>query len=89
MLNNKAAYKYETPYNSSLDIMQMWNNYMVTLQMGATEIRYNILQTNTYKTEIDVDDVYLLLYIIYLFVYIYIYIYLYMLCKRYNNIIRN
>ena len=42
MLNNYAAYKYETPYKDLFAITQFWNNGKVTLKCGATKIRHNI-----------------------------------------------
>ena len=37
--------------------MQCWNNGTVTSQMGATKIRYNMLNIKTYRSEINGDDV--------------------------------
>ena len=51
MLNNKSSYKYETLYNSPLDIIQCWTDGTVTLQMGEIQIRYNIPHIKTYKSD--------------------------------------
>ena len=37
VLNNKAAHKYDTPYNRQFEITKCWTNQKVTLQMGATK----------------------------------------------------
>ena len=37
MLNNKAAYKYETPYNGRFEMMLCWTNAVVILQMVGIE----------------------------------------------------
>ena len=42
ILNNDAAYKYETPYKGPFLITQCWDNFTVTLQCSATTIRYHI-----------------------------------------------
>ena len=42
MLNNEAVYKYENQYNMPFEIRQCWANGVVTLQMVAIKIRYNI-----------------------------------------------
>ena len=41
IVNNEAAYKYETPYNGPSEISKYWANGMVTLKLGATKVIYN------------------------------------------------
>ena len=43
MLDNHAAYKYETPYKRPFVITQWWTNGTFTLQCGAIKIRYNFM----------------------------------------------
>ena len=38
MLNNKNAYRYETPYKGTFDITQCWTNDMVTLKCGTIKL---------------------------------------------------
>ena len=42
ILNNSAAYKYETPYNGPFVIAQCWTNGMGIFQCDAIKIRHNI-----------------------------------------------
>ena len=51
MLNNHAAYKYETPYKGPFEIKQFWGNGMVSLQCGETKIRYNIRCIKPYTSD--------------------------------------
>ena len=46
---------------------------MVTLQMGAKKIRYNIRQTNPYKSKMDVDSVHPWVPVIYMSSHLYVY----------------
>ena len=46
MLNNHAAYKYETPYSGPFVITQFCTNVAVALQCGAIQIIYNIRRIN-------------------------------------------
>ena len=57
MLNNHAAYKYETPYKVPFLITQCFTNGTVNLQHGVTKIRYNIRQINPYKSDTNVEDI--------------------------------
>ena len=57
MLNNIAAYKYETPYEGTFVITQCWDNYTVTLQQGAIKIRHNICRIRPYKYDTNVEDI--------------------------------
>ena len=57
MINNHAAYKYETPYNGPFLIKQCWINGTIALQYGATKIRCNIRCIKTYKSDTNVEDV--------------------------------
>ena len=54
MLDNHAAYKYETPYKVPFVITHCWTNGTVTLQWGAIKIGYNICRINphTYDTNL-------------------------------------
>ena len=51
MLNNRSSYKYEYVDNGISNIVQCWTNGMVTLQMGAIQIRYNINHIKTYRID--------------------------------------
>ena len=51
ILNNKSAFKHETPYNGSFEITQCWTNGTVKLQMDAISIRYNKRFTKPYKQD--------------------------------------
>ena len=42
MIDNYAAYKYETPYKGPFLITQCWTNGMATVQYGEAKIRYTI-----------------------------------------------
>ena len=57
MLNNHAAYKYETPHKGPFVINEYWNNGTVTIQCGAIKIRYNIRQINPYKSDTNIEDI--------------------------------
>ena len=57
MLNNHAAYKYETPYKGPFVITHCFANGMVKLQCGAINIRYNICCINPYKSDTNVEDI--------------------------------
>ena len=49
MLNNSAAFKYETSYKGPFEILQCWTYGTFTLQMGAIKIRYNIRHIHIYR----------------------------------------
>ena len=51
MLSKHAAYKYEMPYMGPFVITRCWTNGTVSLQIGATEIRYNTRHINPYKLD--------------------------------------
>ena len=57
MLNNYAAYKYETPYKGPFVIMHCFANSMVKLQCGAIKSRYKICRINPYKNDTNVEDI--------------------------------
>ena len=57
MINNHAAYKYETPYKGPFVITQCWTNGTVTLQYGPTKIRYNIGRNNPYTSDTNNEDI--------------------------------
>ena len=54
MLNNSAAYKYETPYKGPFVITQCWTNGMVTIQCDAIKIRHNIHRIKPYTSDTNV-----------------------------------
>ena len=57
MLNNHAAYKYETPYKGPFVIKRCLPMGTVNLQYGLTKIRYNIRHIRSYKSDLNVEDV--------------------------------
>ena len=57
MLNNNAAFKYDTSYKGIFEIEKCWSNGMVTLQYGATNIRYNIRRINPYTSDTNFEDI--------------------------------
>ena len=57
MLNNHAAYKYETPYKGSFVITRCWNNAIVTLQYCPIIFRYNIHRIKPYKSDTNFEDI--------------------------------
>ena len=57
MLNNSAAYKYETPYKGPFVITQCWTNGTITLQCDAIKIRHNIHQIKPYTSDKNVKDI--------------------------------
>ena len=44
------------PYTGPFVITRCWTNDTVLLQIGATEIRYNILRIKPYKSDTQVED---------------------------------
>ena len=56
MLTNHTAYKYETPYKVTFVITQCFTNGTITLQCGATQVKYNIRRINPYKLDTEVED---------------------------------
>ena len=57
MLSNKAACKYETPYNGPFVITHCWTNGNVTLQCGPIQIRHYISQIKPYIYDTNVEDI--------------------------------
>ena len=57
MLNNHAAYKYETPYKGPFLITLCLTNGTVNLQYCPTKIRYCIRPIKPYKSDINVEDI--------------------------------
>ena len=57
MITDNVAFKYETPYNGPFGITQCWTNSMVTLQCGATKIRYNIRGIKPYSSDTNIDNI--------------------------------
>ena len=55
MLNNHTEWKYETPYKGPFVIIVCFANVTVTLQCGATQIKYNICHIKTYKPDTKVE----------------------------------
>ena len=56
MLTNHTAYKYRTPYAVPFLIKRCWTNGTVSLQIGATEIKYNIRRIKLYTSDTQVED---------------------------------
>ena len=56
MLNNNDALKYETLYKGPFYITQCWTNGKVTLQRGATKIRYNVSCIKPYTSDTHFED---------------------------------
>ena len=52
MLNNKATYKYETPYNRPFEIIQCWTYYTVILIMDATNLK-PMLRISIFNCNLD------------------------------------
>ena len=63
MLNNNAAYKYETAYNGPVVITQCWTNGMFTLQHGTKIIRHNIGLIKPYTSETKFEDINIEIYV--------------------------
>ena len=57
MLNNHAAYKYETPYKGQFLKTQCQTNGMVALQCGETKIVYNMCCINPHTPDTKVEDI--------------------------------
>ena len=57
MLNNNAAYRYETPYKGPFVIRHCCTNGAVTLQSGAIKIRYDIRCINPYTYDTNIEDI--------------------------------
>ena len=57
MLDNNAAYKYETPYKGPFVKTQCWRNGMVILQYYAIIIRHNICSINPYTYDTTVENI--------------------------------
>ena len=57
MLDSNSAYKHETPYKGTFVITKCWNTGTVTLQCGATKIRYNIFHIKPYKFDTNIEDI--------------------------------
>ena len=57
MLNNSAAYEYETPYKVPFLIMKYFTNVTVTLQCGGIQIMHNIHRIKPYKSDTKVQDI--------------------------------
>ena len=56
MLNKHTAYKYKTPYTGPFVITWCWTNDTVSLQIGATKIKYNIRRIKPFKSDTKVED---------------------------------
>ena len=55
MLTNYTAYKYETPYKVPFVITQCFTNGTITLQCGATQVKYNMRRIKPYKLDTKVE----------------------------------
>ena len=55
MIDNHAAYKYETPYKGSFVIMKCCTHGTVALQCFAIKIRYNICPIKPHTSDTNVD----------------------------------
>ena len=56
MLNNNAVLRYEIPYKCPFEITKCWTNGTITLQYGASKIRYNILRMNLNVGDINFEN---------------------------------
>ena len=57
MLNNHAAYKYETPYKGPFVIKKRWNNSTVILQYDTSKMRYNMRRIKPYTYDRNVGNI--------------------------------
>ena len=57
MLDNHAAYRYETPYKVPFVITQCWTNGMFKSQCGAIKISDNIRLIKPYTYYTNVEDI--------------------------------
>ena len=56
MLNNKSAFKYETPNKEPFEIKQCCTNETIILQYYAIKIRYNICHIKPYTSDTNIED---------------------------------
>ena len=57
MIDNNAAYKYETTYEGPFMINQYCTNGMVKLQYGGVKIRYTICCIKPYIYDKNIEDI--------------------------------
>ena len=57
MLNNHAAYKYETPYKGLFVIILFFTNSTVNIQYGQIQIRHDIRWINPFKYDANIEDI--------------------------------
>ena len=57
MINNHAAYKYETPYKGHFFIKKCCTNGTVALQYGVIKIRCNMFFIKPYKSYTNIEDI--------------------------------
>ena len=55
IINNHAAYKYETPYKGPFVVTQCWTNGTVTLRCGSKTIGHNIRRIYPYTSDTNVE----------------------------------
>ena len=57
MLDNHAAYKYETPYKGPFVITQCLTNGPVTLKCSGTKNGYNICRIKPHTSDTNIEDI--------------------------------
>ena len=57
MLNNNAAYKYETPYKFPFVIKPFWTYGTVILHCGSIKTMYNIRCIKPYTYDTNIEDI--------------------------------
>ena len=55
MLTKQISYNYKTTYTGSFLITRGWTNGTVSLQTGATKIRYNIRHIKSYTLDTKIE----------------------------------
>ena len=55
MINNHAAYNYETTYRGPFVITQCWNNGTIKLQCHETRIRYSICRMKPHTSDKNIE----------------------------------
>ena len=57
ILDNHAAYKYETPYKGPFVTTQCWTAGTFILQCVETKIRYNICRIKLHTSDTNIEDI--------------------------------
>ena len=57
MLDNNDNFRYDTPYKVPFEITQCCVDGTVTLQYGATKIRYIIRKIKQYTSDTNIEDI--------------------------------